>query len=53
MDFGLSEEQVALKATIKRFLEEQCPTTRVRAIMESESGHDSGLWKGLVDLLLA
>jgi len=50
MDFGLSEEQVLLKSTIKRFLDEQCPTTRVRAIMESDSGHDSGLWKGLVDL---
>jgi alkylation response protein AidB-like acyl-CoA dehydrogenase len=50
MDFGLSEEQVLLKATIKRFLDEQCPTTRVRAIMESDSGHDSGLWQGLVDL---
>ncbi len=50
MDFGLSEEQVLLKATIKRFLEEQCPATRVRAIMESDSGHDSGLWKSLVDL---
>jgi alkylation response protein AidB-like acyl-CoA dehydrogenase len=50
MDFGLSEEQVLLKSTIKRFLEEQCPTTRVRAIMESDSGHDGGLWQGLVDL---
>src|SRR5436309_11959108 len=53
MDFGLSEEQVLLKSTIKRFLDEQCPTTRVRAIMESDSGHDSGLWKGLVDLGVA
>jgi alkylation response protein AidB-like acyl-CoA dehydrogenase len=50
MDFGLSEEQVLLTATIKRFLDEQCPTTRVRAMMESDSGHDSGLWQGLVDL---
>ena len=50
MNFGLSEEQLLLKATIKRFLEEQCPTSRVRAIMESASGHDSGLWQGLVDL---
>jgi alkylation response protein AidB-like acyl-CoA dehydrogenase len=50
MNFGLSEEQVLLKTTIKRFLEEQCPTTRVRAIMESDSGHDAGLWQGLVDL---
>ena len=50
MNFGLSEEQVLLKSTIKRFLEEQCPTTRVRAIMESPSGHDEALWQGLVDL---
>jgi alkylation response protein AidB-like acyl-CoA dehydrogenase len=53
MDFGLSEEQVLLKSTIKRFLDEQCPTTRVRAIMESDSGHDTGLWQGLVDLGVA
>jgi len=50
MNFGLSEDQVLLKSTIKRFLEEQCPTSRVRAIMESASGHDSGFWQGLVDL---
>jgi len=50
MNFGLSEDQVLLKTTIKRFLDEQCPTARVRAVMESESGHDSGLWQGLVDL---
>ncbi|MFI5397270.1 MAG: acyl-CoA dehydrogenase family protein [Candidatus Binatia bacterium] len=50
MNFGLSEEQVLLKSTIKRFLEEQCPTTRVRAVMESDSGHDPALWQGLADL---
>ncbi len=50
MNFGLSEDQVLLKSTIKRFLDEQCPTTRVRAIMESDSGHDSSLWQGLIDL---
>ncbi len=50
MDFGLSEDQVLLKQTIKRFLDEQCPTTRVRTIMESDTGHDPALWSGLVDL---
>lgn len=53
MNFGLTEEQILLKTTIKRFLEEQCPTTRVRAIMESDSGHDAALWQGLVDLGVA
>jgi alkylation response protein AidB-like acyl-CoA dehydrogenase len=50
MDFGLSEEQVLLQDTIGRFLEEQCPPARVRAIMESDGAHDAELWQGLIDL---
>jgi len=53
MDFGLSEDQLLLKDTVRRFLGEQCPTTRVREIMESESGHDAGLWKELCGLGVA
>jgi alkylation response protein AidB-like acyl-CoA dehydrogenase len=50
MDFGLSEDQVLFKDTIKRFLADQCPTPRVRAIMESDNGHDPELWRGLANL---
>jgi len=50
MDFGLSEEQKALAATVKRYLAERCPTTRVRAVMESDNGHDAELWQGLMEL---
>jgi alkylation response protein AidB-like acyl-CoA dehydrogenase len=50
MDFGLSEDQVLLKETIRRYLEAECPTSRVRAVMESETGHDPALWKGLAAL---
>jgi alkylation response protein AidB-like acyl-CoA dehydrogenase len=50
MDFGLSQEQVLLKDTIRRFLDERCPTTRVRRVMEEETGHDAELWSGLVSL---
>lgn len=50
MDFGLSDEQKALAATVRRYLAEQCPTTRVRAVMESDTGHDPALWQGLMDL---
>jgi alkylation response protein AidB-like acyl-CoA dehydrogenase len=50
MNFGLSEEQVLLKDTIRRFLVEQCPASTVRAVMESETGHDEALWRGLGDL---
>ena len=50
MDFGLSQEQLLLKDTDKRFLVEQCPTTRVRQVMESTTGHDEKLWAGLMEL---
>jgi len=53
MDFGLSHEQVLLKDTIRRWLEAECPTTRVRAIMESPTGHDPTLWQGLAELGVA
>jgi alkylation response protein AidB-like acyl-CoA dehydrogenase len=50
VNFGLSEEQILLKDTIRRFLAEQCPTTRVRSIMESDDGHDRDLWRDLAGL---
>jgi alkylation response protein AidB-like acyl-CoA dehydrogenase len=53
VDFGLSEEQTLLQDTIRRWLDGECPTPRVRAIMESASGHDPALWRGLADLGVA
>jgi len=53
VDFGLSEEQTLLQDTIRRWLEGECPTTRVRAIMESATGHDPELWRGLAELGVA
>jgi len=50
MNFGLSQDQVLLRDTIHRFLDEQCPTTRVRQVMDGPTGHDPELWTGLVDL---
>jgi alkylation response protein AidB-like acyl-CoA dehydrogenase len=53
MDFGLSEEQRLLQDTIRRYVETECPTTRVRTIMESPTGHDPALWQGLAELGVA
>jgi alkylation response protein AidB-like acyl-CoA dehydrogenase len=50
MDFGLSEDQLLLKDTIKRFLAERCPTTRVRQIMEGDAELEKALWKELAEL---
>ena len=53
MDFGLSEDQLLLKDTIKRFLAEQCPTTRVRQIMEGDASLARDLWTQLAELGVA
>jgi alkylation response protein AidB-like acyl-CoA dehydrogenase len=53
VDFGLSEEQTLLQDTIRRYVESECPATRVRAIMESATGHDPDLWRGLAELGVA
>src|SRR4051812_41250011 len=50
MNFGLTQDQILLRDTIHRFLDEQCPTSRVRQVMDGPSGHDAELWTGLVDL---
>ncbi len=50
MNFGLSEDQILFSQSLRRFLDEKCPTSRVRAIMETETGHDVSLWRELVDL---
>jgi alkylation response protein AidB-like acyl-CoA dehydrogenase len=50
MDFGLSDDQVLLQDTIRKVLEAECPTTRVRDIMESTDGHDAALWRSLAEL---
>ncbi len=50
MDFGLSQEQQILEQTLLRYVEDHVPTTRVRAIMASDSAHDPALWQGLAAL---
>ena len=50
MDFGLSEDQLLLKDTVKRWLAEQCPTTRVRRLMEGDGSGERDLWKELAEL---
>lgn len=50
MDFGLSPEQEQLQDTLRRFLAEQCPSERLRAIMESDHGHDPELWRAFANL---
>lgn len=50
MDFGLSDEQKLLEQTLRRYLAESLPTTRVREIMAGDTAHDARLWADLAEL---
>lgn len=53
MDFGLSDEQKLLEQTLRRFLTDAAPPSRVREIMNGESAHDPKLWAQLAELGIA
>lgn len=50
MEFGLSQEQVALQDSVNRFLDEKIPLDRVRKYAESSEDTGTDIWSGLVDL---
>ena len=50
MDFTFSEEQEALRATARAFLEREVGHDGVRAMLDDERGVTDDLWKQLVDL---
>ncbi len=49
MDFALSDEQGLLAESLRRFLEKECPVTRVRELVADEAGRDGGTWKALCE----
>ncbi len=50
MEFILNEEQEMLKTMARDFLENECPKTLVRQMMEDEVGHSSELWKKIAEV---
>jgi len=50
VDFGLSDEQRLLQETVRRLLDEAYPTTRARAISDTETAHDAELHSALAEL---
>ncbi len=50
MDFDITEEQELLQDTVRQFVANECPPTRVREIFDGDDGHDTTLWNGLVEL---
>ena len=50
MDFGLSEDQRLLEETVRGYLANEVPITRVREIRDGEGTNDRAIWKGLAEL---
>ena len=50
MDFGLSEDQKMLQASVTRLLAERVPITQVRKLREQGCRNDRAIWRGLADL---
>lgn len=51
MNLELTEEQVALRDTMRRFLAEKAPiSTHVRALLDDPVGTTDGVWRGLAEL---
>ncbi|OBB98105.1 acyl-CoA dehydrogenase family protein [Mycobacterium sp. 852002-40037_SCH5390672] len=51
MNLELTDEQVALRDTTRRFLAEKAPISQhVRALLDDPAGTDEAVWRGLADL---
>ncbi len=45
MMLGVSAEQDELRASVRRFLTDRAPLTRVRELMDTDDGLDQGVWE--------
>lgn len=50
MDFGLSDDQKLLEESVRAFLADQVPITRVRELRHLECPNDRAVWRGLAEL---
>lgn len=51
MNLELTDEQVALRDTVRRFLAEKAPISgHVRALLDDPTGSTGAVWRGLADL---
>ena len=50
MDFGLNEDQETLAKYARDFLDNECPTSFVRSMLEHETAHDEAFYKHMAEL---
>ncbi len=51
MNFAFSEEQDELRRSVRRFLDDKCPMTEVRRLMETTEGYDPAVWEQMANQL--
>lgn len=49
MYLTLNDEQKMLAQTVRRWVEKECPSTRVRKIMATEDAYDAELWQHMAE----
>jgi len=50
MNFEFSEEQLFIREQARNFLGRECPPALVRGVLDSDRGHDEGLWRQIAGL---
>jgi alkylation response protein AidB-like acyl-CoA dehydrogenase len=50
MDFGLSDDQRLLEQTVRAFVRDRVPITRVRELRGADCPNDRAIWRGLAEL---
>src|SRR5690554_4803981 len=50
MEFLLSEEQLEIQDTVRRFLDKNCPSTRLHEYFDSPEQLPDAIWRGLSDM---
>jgi alkylation response protein AidB-like acyl-CoA dehydrogenase len=50
VDFGLNEDQETLQKYARDFLENECPSTFVRSMMDGDTAHDAAFYRKMAEL---
>jgi alkylation response protein AidB-like acyl-CoA dehydrogenase len=50
MNFDFSPEQIQLRNEARRFLEDKCPSTAVRRVLDGDIAHDAELWGAMAEM---
>lgn len=50
MDLDFSKDQKMIQASVREFLEKECPSDKVRELEEDDNGYDPEMWRKMAEL---